>query len=361
MTKTEKKSNSTNFTIEIASQHRFDTNKLCKWMTENVAGFSPPIEISQFENGMSNPSFLISGRSDKNFVLRKKPPGKLLPSAHAVDREHAIMDALKHSDVPVPKMYAFCSDKDVIGTEFFVMEHIMGRVFDDVSLPGLSKEERSAIYKSMGITLAKLHSVNFKCVGLESYGRVGGYLSRQVKRWSDQYRASQTEKVDSMEQLMAWLPTAIPSNEQTTIAHGDFRLGNLIIHENKPEVVAVLDWELSTLGDPLSDLAYNCLAYHWPQQAFNAHRVLGENAEGVPTELEYLKLYCNQTGREAINDWTFYLVLSMFRAAAIIQGVYFRGTQGNAPTKKALLRRDLARQLADKAWSMVKHERLNRS
>ena len=169
MPRTEKKSNSTNFTIEIASQHRFDTNKLCKWMTENVAGFSPPIEISQFENGMSNPSFLISGRSDKNFVLRKNPPGKLLPSAHAVDREHAIMDALKHSDVPVPKMYAFCSDKDVIGTEFFVMEHIMGRVFDDVSLPGLSKEERSAIYKSMGITLAKLHSVNFKCLGLESY------------------------------------------------------------------------------------------------------------------------------------------------------------------------------------------------
>tara|TARA_Y100001934_G_C12384521_1_gene794689 strand:- start:9179 stop:10252 length:1074 start_codon:yes stop_codon:yes gene_type:complete len=356
MTKTVKKRNYTNFTIEIASQHKFDTNKLCEWMTENVAEFSPPIEISQFENGMSNPSFLISGRSDKNFVLRKKPPGKLLPSAHAIDREHKIMGALINSEVPVPKMYGFCSDRNIIGTEFFIMEHVLGRVFDNVSLPELPTQERSAIYESMAITLAKLHTVDYKSLGLEDFGRVGGYLSRQIKRWSDQYRSSQTETVESMDQLINWLPTATPSNEKTTIAHGDFRLGNLIIHENKPEVIAVLDWELSTLGDPLSDLAYNCLSYHWPQDAYNAHRILESNTKGIPKEDEYLKLYCKYTGRNNINSWVFYLVLAMFRAAAIIQGVYYRGTQGNATSEKALLRRDLARQLADKAWSMVNNE-----
>jgi len=354
MPKISKNTNLTNITVPIAQQHQFEIEPLNQWMVENIVDFSAPMHISQFENGMSNPSFLISGKSNKNFVLRKKPPGRLLPSAHAVEREYRIMDALKDSDVPVPKMYALCSDREVIGTEFFVMEHILGRVFDEVSLPSLPAEERSAIYKSMAITLAKLHSVDYKSLELSDFGRVGGYLSRQVRRWSDQYRATQTEKVDSMDQLIDWLPTAMPADDHTAIAHGDFRLGNLIIHETKPEVIAVLDWELSTLGNPLSDLAYNCLSYHWPEEAFNTQRILAASVGGVPTEAEYLKLYCQHTGRSTISDWTFYLVLSMFRAAAIIQGVYYRGTQGNAPTKKALLRRDLARQLADKAWSMVK-------
>lgn len=340
--------------VPVLAEHRFDENGMTAWLESHVAGFEGPAAFAQFESGMSNPTFLVTDRNDRRFVLRKKPPGELLPSAHAVEREHRVMRALADTAVPVARMRALCDDPSIIGTSFFVMDYVPGRIFDDVSLPGLGAGERAAIYESMVGTLADLHGVDFRAAGLAEFGRIGGYASRQVKRWSGQYAATRTEPLASMDHLMAWLPGAIPQGGDTTIVHGDFRLGNLIIHESRPEVVAVLDWELSTLGDPLSDLAYNCLAYYWSGNASSPTRTIDPATPGIPGEEDYVARYCALTGRARIDEWTFYLVLSLFRAAAIVQGVYYRGLKGNAASPAALQRRDSARQLADVAWALVK-------
>jgi aminoglycoside phosphotransferase (APT) family kinase protein len=339
--------------VPVLDQHRFDTDPLVGWLEANVDGFRGPIEIAQFQGGMSNPTFLITDAGDARYVLRKKPPGELLPSAHAVDREHRITSALADTPVPVVRTLGLCDDTSVVGTEFFLMEHAAGRVFHDPSLPDLTPEDRTAIYASMGETLAALHQVDFSAVGLDDYGRVGGYMGRQVRRWSQQYEASKTDDLAEMDHLMAWLPDNMPDDSETTIVHGDFRLENLIVHPTEPKVIAVLDWELSTLGHPLSDLAYNCLPYHWPQESFGDMRGLDPTTPGIPTEQDYVARYCEITGRGEIDNWTFYLVLSLFRLAAIIQGVYYRGLQGNAASPEALLRRDLTRQLARNAWALV--------
>ncbi|NNE85727.1 MAG: phosphotransferase, partial [Alphaproteobacteria bacterium] len=309
--------------VPVLDQHRFDTDPLVGWLDANVDGFRGPLEIAQFQGGMSNPTFLITDAGGARYVLRKKPPGELLPSAHAVDREHRITSALAETPVPVVRTLGLCDDRSVVGTEFFLMEHAAGRVFHDPSLPDLTPDDRAAIYTSMGETLAALHQVDFSAVGLDDYGRVGGYMGRQVRRWSQQYEASKTDDLAEMDHLMAWLPDNMPDDSETTIVHGDFRLENLIVHPTEPKVIAVLDWELSTLGHPLSDLAYNCLPYHWPQESFGDMRGLDPTTPGIPAEQDYVAAYCERIGRGEIDNWTFYLVLSLFRLAAIIQGVYY--------------------------------------
>ena len=241
------------------------------------------------------------------------------------------------------------------------MEHKAGRIFHDPSLPDLTPQERTELYQSMNRTLAHLHKVDYLAKALEKFGRAGGYMGRQVTRWSQQYQSSKTEDLTEMDQLMLWLPKNMPDDTETSIVHGDFRLENLIVHPTKPEVVAVLDWELSTLGHPLSDLAYNCLPYHWPKESFGDMRGLDTMTAGIPSEREYIEKYCSLTQRDRIENWTFYLVLSLFRLAAIIQGVYYRGLKGNAASPEALLRRDLTRQLANKAWELAERGEQNYS
>ena len=339
--------------VPVLEQHQFDTTLLVAWMDANIDGFAGPLEIAQFQGGMSNPTFLMTDASQRRYVLRKKPPGKLLPSAHAVDREHRITTALGPTSVPVVRTLALCENTSIVGTEFFLMDHANGRVFHDPSLPESTPEERGAIYTSMIETLAALHQVDFDAVDLGDYGRVGGYMGRQVARWSKQYEASKTDDLPAMDKLMVWLPENMPDDSETTIVHGDFRLENLVVAHDSSDVIAVLDWELSTLGHPLSDLAYNCLPYHWPEESFGDMRGLDPTTPGIPSEEDYVAAYCRHAGRGEIENWNFYLVLSLFRLAAIIQGVYYRGLQGNASSPEALLRRDLTRQLSTRAWSLV--------
>jgi aminoglycoside phosphotransferase (APT) family kinase protein len=324
-------------------------------MSDHVDGFAPPLEVTQFQGGMSNPTFMLTDGNGKRYVLRKKPPGKLLPSAHAVDREFKVISALNATDVPVAKAYALCEDDAIIGQAFYIMEFLEGRVFRDVALPDLPPDERRAIYEAMNDALAKLHSVDFAAIGLSDYGRVGGYISRQVRRWSQQYEASKTDEIPEMDKLTAWLNDNMPDDSLTTIVHGDFRLENLIYHPTEPRVLAVVDWELGTLGNPLSDLAYNCLTYHYADPRWGDIIDLDYEATGIPSEEDYVAQYCARTGRE-IDDYTYYLVLSLFRFAAIIQGVYYRGVQGNAATPAALQRKGKCELLAKIAWTLVEKD-----
>jgi aminoglycoside phosphotransferase (APT) family kinase protein len=341
-------------TAPVLEQHRFDENSLERYLLANLADFIPPLHVAQVEGGMSNPTFILTDGAQQRYVLRKKPPGKLLPSAHAVDREFRVIAALGQTDVPVAKARILCEDPAVIGTAFYIMDFVEGRVLRTYSLPDMEPTERRAIYEAMIDTLAKLHLVDYRAVGLENYGRVGGYLARQVSRWSQQYEASKTEDLPAMDKLMAWLPEHIPDDSETTIAHGDYRLENLIFHPTEPRVLAVLDWELSTLGAPLSDVAYNCLPYHVSDPMRGDITSLHDASYGIPSEEEYLARYCAQTGRAKIDNWHFYVVLSLFRLAAISQGVYKRGLEGNASSPAALSRRDRCRELSAAAWVLVK-------
>jgi aminoglycoside phosphotransferase (APT) family kinase protein len=343
----------TDETVAVLDAHRFDEAALARYMAAHVEGFATPLGVGQFQGGMSNPTFLLTDGAGRRYVLRKKPPGKLLPSAHAVDREFRVISALAGTGVPVARAYALCEDEAVIGQAFYVMEFVEGRVFRDVSLPDLAPAERAAVYDAMNDVLARLHTVDYEAVGLGDYGRVGGYVSRQVRRWSQQYEASKTEDLVAMDRLMAWLPDNIPDDTLTTIAHGDYRLENLLFHPDAPRILAVVDWELGTLGNPFSDLAYNCLPYHMADARWGDITAIDHAATGIPSEQDYVAKYCARRGLDAIPNWTFYLVLSLFRLAAIIQGVYYRGLQGNAPTPEALKRRDKCRELSEIAWGLV--------
>ncbi|MEK9672996.1 MAG: phosphotransferase [Rhodospirillaceae bacterium] len=336
-----------------ANEHVLDLASLGDYLAARVDRLTPPLVADQCVGGMSNPTFILADAAGNRYVLRKKPPGDLLPSAHAVDREFRIMSVLQKTDVPVPRPLVLCDDDAVIGQMFYVMEFKEGRVFRELELPGVPPAERSAIYDAMNATLAKLHRVDFTAVGLSDYGRVGGYAARQVKRWTGQYKASKTDDLPAMDNLIRWLPENVPAVAETTIAHGDFRIENMIFHPTEPEVVAVVDWELSTLGNPLADLAYNTLPYHMPDPRRGDLRANNPVASGIPAEKDYLAAYAGRTGRSDLGDWTFYQALSLFRLAAIGQGVYKRGLDGNATSEAALLRKDVCRNLSQIAWGLV--------
>lgn len=333
--------------------HPLNLVALADHMAAHLDGVTPPLTARQFAGGMSNPTFELTDASGRRFVLRKKPPGNLLPSAHAVDREFRIMSALRGGDVPVADPLLLCMDDAVIGQAFYVMAHVDGRVFRELQLPGMAASERAAIYDAMNATLAKLHRVDWRAAGLADFGREGGYAARQVKRWTGQYQASATDDLAAMNRLIDWLPENLPANAETTIAHGDFRLENMIFHPTEPRVLAVVDWELSTLGDPLADLAYNCLPWHMPDARRGDLRANDPAETGIPAEADYLAAYARRTGRADTGDWTFYLVLSLFRLGAIAQGVYKRGLDGNATSSAALQRRDVCRNLSEIAWALI--------
>ncbi len=336
----------------VREAHRFDEAALAAYLEANVAGFSGPLTVRQFEGGQSNPTFQLETPS-RHYVMRKQPPGELLPSAHQVDREYRVMKALADTDVPVPEMFCLCEDKAVIGTKFYVMERVEGRVFTELLLPTLTPEERRSIYLDMARVLAALHAVDVEAVGLAEFGRPGNYYERQVGRWSKQYVASKTDEIEAMENLMAWLPENMPEQKKTVVVHGDFRLGNMLIHPTEPRIAAVLDWELSTLGDGLADLGYLCQDYHGDSYFTEGLASADLPSLGIPTEEEFVAEYCRHAGIESIDNWPFYLIYNMFRSAAIIQGVYKRGLDGNASSETATEYGDVARIRSERAWGLV--------
>jgi aminoglycoside phosphotransferase (APT) family kinase protein len=337
---------------QVRDAHRFDQAALERYLVGHVPGFAGPLRVQQFEGGQSNPTFRLEA-GGRHYVLRKQPPGELLPSAHQVDREFRVMKALEGSNVPVPKMLALCDDPQIIGTRFYVMEWVAGRVFAETRLPGLQPAERRSIYLDLARVLAHLHNVDPEAVGLGDFGRPGNYYERQIGRWSKQYLASKTEQIDAMDKLMAWLPENIPRQPKTVVVHGDYRLGNAIIHPTEPRIAAVLDWELSTLGDGLADLGYLCQDYHG--ESYEDAGLVGADLAtlGIPTEAEMVAEYCRHAGIDHIDNWPFYLIYNMFRSAAIIQGVYRRGLDGNASSSKALEFKAAARLRSERAWDMV--------
>jgi aminoglycoside phosphotransferase (APT) family kinase protein len=342
----------------VREAHRFDEAKLARYMQDHVDCVRGTIKILQFEGGQSNPTFHLTDGAGRMYVLRKKPPGKLLPSAHQVDREYKVIKALAdHTDVPVPKPYALCQDDGVIGTAFYLMEFLPGRILADPKMPGISPADRGKIFDSMNDVLARIHNVDYRTVGLGDFGREGQYIQRQIARWSSQYDLARTGHIEAMESLKAWLPGNIPAGDETCINHGDYRLGNTIVHPTEPRIVAVLDWELSTLGHPLADLGYNCMMYHFGEGfgASGGYADVDLGSFGIPTEKEYVAAYARRTGRGEIPNWEFYVAFSLFRLAAIVQGVYKRGLDGNASSESAKQYGDRARVLAELAWSMVKH------
>ena len=340
-------------TIDVLDRHRFDEAALTRWCEANVDGFDGPLTVRQFQGGQSNPTFQLVTPARK-YVLRKKPPGQLLASAHQVDREYKVMKALADTPVPVPHMYALCEDDAVIGTAFYVMEHLEGRVFRDPTLPEQTPEERAAIYDDMNRVLAELHKVDFAAVGLEDFGRPGNYFERQISRWIKQYRAAETETIADMEELIAWMPDNIPDEDSVSIAHGDFRLENTMYHPTEPKMIAVLDWELSTIGHPLADLGYNSMLYHIDSPTMGTLTRVDFTTSGIPDEDEYVAAYCRRTGRKGIENWPFYVGFSIFRLASIAQGVYKRGLDGNASSEKALIYGNAAKMLAEAALAQTK-------
>jgi len=342
----------TSDTIEVRETHRFDVAALERYLSPRIPSFAGPVTVRQFQGGQSNPTYQLAAGGHE-YVLRRKPPGKLLPSAHAVDREYRILTALGRTDVPVPKTYVLCEDPGVIGTVFYVMDWVRGRIMVDPLLPGISPADRAAIYDSMNDVLARLHRVDWQELGLADFGKPGSYFTRQIHRWSSQYRASETERIEAMERLMTWLPEHVPSDDHTTVVHGDFRLGNVVIHPSEPRVLAVLDWELSTLGHPLADLAYNAMAYHLDPDILGGVKGQDLEALGIPTEEDYLAAYCRRTGRKDIPDWSFYVAFSMFRLAAIAQGIMGRVLAGTANDANARARGERARPMAEAGWRLV--------
>ncbi|GAC1408330.1 MAG: phosphotransferase [Burkholderiaceae bacterium] len=338
--------------VAMPDGHDFDVTALERYMRETVEDFSGSLTVNQFSGGQSNPTYLLRA-NDTRYVLRRKPSGKLLQSAHAVDREYRVIKALESTDVPVARTYCLCEDESIIGTEFYVMEYIEGRVLWDPSLPGMSNAERHAIFDEMNRVIAALHEVDYAAVGLADFGKEGNYFQRQIGRWTKQYRASETESIQEMDDLMSWLPANIPAGEETRIVHGDYRLDNLIFHPQEPRILAVLDWELATLGHPLSDFGYHCTTWRLTPQEFRGLVGYNLNALGIPTEQEYVSAYCQRTGRTLINDWDYYHAFNLFRLAAITQGIAARALQGNASSENAAETGKLTRPMAKAAWRQV--------
>jgi aminoglycoside phosphotransferase (APT) family kinase protein len=347
-------------THAVSERQRFDADALATWLSEHVGGFAGPLIVEQFAGGQSNPTFKLVTPS-RGYVMRAKPgpAAKLLPSAHAIEREYRVMDALSNTDVPVAKMLALCEDEAVIGRAFYVMEYVEGRVLWDPSLPGMTPPQRAAIYDEMNRVVAALHSVDAAAVGLADYGKPGNYLARQIARWSKQYQASETEPIEAMHRLIEWLPAHAPADtgEHQAVVHGDYRLDNLIFHPSEPRILAVLDWELSTLGDPIVDFAYHCMAWHVDPLQFRGIAGLSWETLGIPDERRYVERYCERTGYSVPGDWNFYLAFNMFRIAAILQGIMKRVTVGTASSAQAIDAGRRARPMAELAWSYARKVR----
>ena len=349
-------------TKPVAESHQFDTAALQTYLQSRLEGFTGPLRVEQFKGGQSNPTYKLITPT-RSYVMRSKPgpAAKLLPSAHAVEREFTVMSALHGSDVPVPKMHLLCEDESVIGRAFYVMEFMQGRVFWDQSLPDIGKAERAAYYDEMNRVIAALHNVDVDKAGLASYGKPGNYFERSIGRWTKQYLASITEPIDAMERLMAWLPANIPASArdegQVSVVHGDYRLDNLMFHATEPRVIAVLDWELSTTGHPLADFSYHCMSWHIAPGQFRGIGGLDLVALGIPDEKSYVRRYCERTGRPdaevVMADWNFYLAYNMFRLAGILQGIAKRVEMGTASSAQARQAGAGARPLAEMGWRIA--------
>jgi aminoglycoside phosphotransferase (APT) family kinase protein len=333
----------------VAPSHRFDETALAAWMTANVEGFRGPLQVRQFKGGQSNPTYQLVTPS-RTYVMRRKPPGKLLPSAHAVDREFRVISALHPTGFPVARPYGLCVDESVIGTMFYVMEMVEGRILWDQTLPAYAPAERHALHMAALKTLADLHNTDYRAIGLESFGRPGNYMARQIDRWTKQYKASETSRIETIERLIAWLPKTVPEDDQTTIVHADYRLDNMVMHPTETRVIAVLDWELSTLGNPLAD--FTNLLMQWVNGSIAAIPDL--KAHGIPTIEEYVAEYCRLTGREGLPDLNWYFAYNIFRLAGIIQGIVGRVRDGTANSPQAAAMADRVPALGDAAWKFAR-------
>jgi aminoglycoside phosphotransferase (APT) family kinase protein len=342
-------------TKEVSERLRFDVGRLEMYLREHVNGFAGPITLRQFKGGQSNPTYLIETPS-RRYVLRRKPPGKLLPSAHAVDREYRVIGALHARGFPVAEPVLYCADESIIGTAFFVMSHIEGRVIWDAQMPSSNPIERAQVYDAMNATIARLHSFDPAAIGLSDYGRGENYVARQIERWSKQYRASETEKIEDMERLMAWLPAHLPPQQPTRLVHGDYRLDNMILASDAPRILAVLDWELSTLGDPVADFAYHLMQWDMPPAEASTGSLVGCDlvALGIPTREAYVDAYVKRTGLDPRPYLPTYSAYNFFRIAAILQGIVGRVRDGTATSAHAAARAELVRPLAAKAWSFAR-------
>jgi aminoglycoside phosphotransferase (APT) family kinase protein len=345
-------------TIPVPDRQRFDVTALDAWMRTHVEGFAGPLSVEQFKGGQSNPTFRLTTPA-RRYVMRAKPgpAARLLPSAHAVEREYRVIAALADTDVPVPRVFGLCEDESVIGRAFYVMDCVEGRVLWEQSLPGLTPAQRDATYDEMNRVIAALHKVDPAKVGLADFGKPGNYFARQIGRWSKQYVLSETEKIEEMDRLIAWLPEHIPPGDETTIVHGDFRLDNMIFDREQPRVLAVLDWELSTLGHPLADFSYHCMSWHIPPGQFRGIGGMDLAALGIPDEQAYIGRYCARTGRGGIEHWDFYLAYNCFRLAGILQGIVKRALDGTASSPQALEQAKRVRPLAEMAWAFAQKVR----
>jgi aminoglycoside phosphotransferase (APT) family kinase protein len=334
-----------------------DDVTLSSYLAESITGFVGPVIPKKFSGGQSNPTYLISAASG-DYVLRRKPPGQLLKSAHAVEREYRVMQALAESGVPVPRTFHLCNDESIIGSVFFIMEYIDGQIYWDPTLPELSKTQRRKTYREMCRVLATLHQVDIDAVGLRDYGRPGDYFARQINRWTQQYIASQTESIAAMEAIIDWLPANLPADDgRVALVHGDYRLDNMIFDASESRITALLDWELSTLGHPLADLAYQCMQLRMdPGKHLSGLHGVDRALLGIPSEQEYVAQYCADCGLERIDHWPFYLVFSFFRMAAILQGVKKRAIDGNASSDVALEYGALVKPLSAKGLGVIKDE-----
>jgi aminoglycoside phosphotransferase (APT) family kinase protein len=341
-------------TKPVSERQKFDVEALGAYLSTHVEGYPGGVlAVEQFKGGQSNPTFKLTA-GGRHYVLRTKPgpAAKLLPSAHAIEREFRVMDALHQAGFPAPRQYTLCTDEAVIGRAFYVMEFIDGRVLWDQSLPGMTPEQRSAIYDELNKVIAQLHMVDYQAIGLGDFGKPGNYFARQIERWTRQYQASRTETIEAMDQLIAWLPQHIPAGEDTAIVHGDFRLDNMIFHPTEPRILAVLDWELSTLGHPAADFSYHCLSWHIAPGQFRGIAGLPLAEMGIPSQEQYIAAYCARTGKTIrIEDFNFYLAYNMFRLAGIMQGIMKRYVDGTASSAQALQNGKAARPMAELGWT----------
>jgi aminoglycoside phosphotransferase (APT) family kinase protein len=340
-------------TQEVREPHRFDVGQLEKYLDTALPGFRGPLEVREFKGGQSNPTYHLSTPGAR-YVLRRKPPGKLLRSAHAVDREFRVISALNRVDFPVPRAHLLCEDESVIGTAFYVMECVEGRVLWDQLMRDLSADERRSIFESKIQILAWLHTTDYEALGLSDFGRPGNYFARQISRWTKQYVASETEEIPEMNRLIEWLPANLPEDETCTIIHGDYKLDNMVVHPTEPRVIAILDWELSTLGNPLGDLTYHLSHRHAPRSVFEDLSDADYATLGIPTDAEWVERYCELTGREAIRNLDYYLAYNIFRSAGILQGIVGRVRDGTAASAHAASMASGVRPLAVRAMDYAR-------